>query len=77
MQVLWRGNVRYCSVSALESEGVGVMGKYVGYVIMILIVLFAVEFFGIVDIPYFDIPDYFSGKEGMMDKTEKAMNQLK
>ena len=45
------------------------MGKYVGYVILILIILLAVEYFGIVDIPYFDIPDYFSGKEDMMDKT--------
>ena len=53
------------------------MGKYVGYVILILIVLFAVEYFGIVDIPYFDIPDYFSGKEGMMDKSEEALKQLK
>jgi len=53
------------------------MGKYVGYVILILVVLFAVEFFGIVDIPYFDIPNYFSGKEDMIDKTEKAMEQLK
>ena len=53
------------------------MGKYVGYVILILIVLFAVEYFGIYDIPFFDIPDYFSGKESMMDKTEKAMEQLK
>ena len=54
-----------------------VMGKYVGYVILILVVLFAVEYFGIFDIPFFDIPDYLSGKEGMMDKTEKAMEQLK
>ena len=53
------------------------MGKYIGYVILILIVLCAVEFFGIVDIPYFDIPNYFSGKEDMIDKTEKAMEQLK
>ena len=53
------------------------MGKYVGYVILVLLVLFAVEFFGIVDIPYFDIPNYFSGKEDMIDKTEKAMEQLK
>ena len=52
------------------------MGKYVGYAILALIVLFAVEFFGIVDIPYFDIPDYFSGKEDMIDKTENAMKQL-
>ena len=53
------------------------MGKYVGYMILILIVLFAVEYFRIIDIPFFDIPDYFTGKEGMMDKTEDAMNQLK
>ncbi|MFC1876492.1 hypothetical protein ACFL2E_04365 [Thermodesulfobacteriota bacterium] len=53
------------------------MGKYVGYVILILIVLFAVEYFGIIDIPFFDIPDYFTGKEGMIDKTEDAMKQLK
>ena len=52
------------------------MGKYIGYVILILIVLFAVEFFGIVDIPYLDIPNYFSGKEDMIDKTENAMKQL-
>ena len=53
------------------------MGKYVGYVILILGFLFAIEFFGIFDIPYFDIPDYFSGKENMIEKTEEAMDQLK
>ncbi len=53
------------------------MGKYVGYVILILIILFAVEYFGIIDIPFFDIPDYFTGKESMIDKTEDAMKQLK
>jgi len=53
------------------------MGKYVGYVILILIVLFAVEYFGIIDIPFFEIPDYFGGKESMINKTEDAMNQLK
>ena len=53
------------------------MGKYVGYVILILLILFAIEYFEIVDIPYFEIPDYFSGKAGMLDKTEDAMQQLK
>ena len=48
------GTVQYVQI---ESAGVVAMGKYVGYVILILIVLFAVEYFGIVDIPYFDIPD--------------------
>ena len=53
------------------------MGKWVGYVILILLILFAIEYFEIVDIPYFDIPDYFSGKKDMMDKTEQAMEHLK
>jgi hypothetical protein len=53
------------------------MGKYIGYLILILSVLFAVEFFGIVDIPYFDIPDYLSGKEDIVGKTEGALEQLK
>ena len=53
------------------------MGKYVGYVILIVIILFAVEYFGIIDIPFFDIPDYLSGKESMMDKSEEALKQLK
>jgi hypothetical protein len=53
------------------------MGKYIGYAILILFVLFAVEFFGIVDIPYFDIPDYLSGKDAMVGKTEGALEQLK
>jgi hypothetical protein len=52
------------------------MGKYVGYVILILLILFAIEFLEIIDIPYFDLPDYFSGKENMIDKTEKTMEQL-
>ena len=64
-------------MSPTRSYGVSVMGKYVGYVIMILVVLFAVEYFGIYDIPFFDIPDYLSGKEGIIDKTEEAMKQLK
>ena len=39
------------------------MGKYVAYVIGILIVLFALEWFGIVDVPFLEIPNYLSGKE--------------
>lgn len=53
------------------------MGKYVGYVILILVILLAVEYFEVFDIPYFDIPDYFSGKENMLDKTENAIDKIK
>ena len=53
------------------------MGKYVAYVIIILLVLFGLEFFEVVDIPFLEIPDYLSGKEKMVDGTGKALEQLK
>ena len=53
------------------------MGKYVAYFIIIVIVLFILEWFGIVDIPLIDIPGYLSGKEEAIDKTEKALEQIK
>ena len=53
------------------------MGKYLAYVIVIVIVLFAIEWFEIVDIPLIEIPDYLSGKEEAIDKTEQALEQLK
>ena len=53
------------------------MGKYVGYFIIIVVALFLLEWFGIVDIPFIDIQGYLSGKEDVIDKTEKALEQLK
>ena len=53
------------------------MGKFVAYFIVIVMVLFALEWFEIVDIPFLEIPDYLSGKEETVDKTEKALKQLK
>jgi hypothetical protein len=52
------------------------MGKYVAYFLIIVIALFVLEWFGIVDIPLIDIPGYFSGKEDAIHKTEKALEQL-
>jgi hypothetical protein len=62
--------------SLIQYKGIGLMGKYVGYVILILLILFTIEFLGIVNIPILNIPDYFSGKDDMIEKTEKAMEQL-
>ena len=53
------------------------MGKYVGYFVIIVVILFVLEWFQIVDIPLIDIPTYLSGKEDAIDKTEKALEQLK
>jgi len=53
------------------------MGKYIGYLLLIIIILFALEWFQIVDIPYFEIPDYMAGKKVMVNSTEKALDQVK
>jgi hypothetical protein len=52
------------------------MGKYIAYAIIILLVLFALEWFEIVDIPFLEIPDYLSGKEELINKTDNALDQL-
>ena len=53
------------------------MGKYVGYFVIIVVILFLLEWFGIVDIPFIDIQGYLSNKEVMVDKTQNALEQLK
>ena len=53
------------------------MGKYIGYLLLIMVILFTLEWFQIVDIPYFEIPDYMGGKKVIIDSTEKALDQVK
>jgi hypothetical protein len=53
------------------------MGKLVIYALIIVIAAFVLEFFRIVDIPFLEIPDYLSGKAGMVHKTEDIMDQVK
>ncbi len=51
------------------------MGKYIGYILCILVILFALEYFQIVDIPYFDIPDLQSKGEEYKKKSEDNMRR--
>lgn len=51
------------------------MGKYVGYTILVIATLFVLEFFQIVDVPFLEIPDYLSGKKGMVESTEGGLRQ--
>ena len=53
------------------------MGKYVIYALIGVIAIFVLEFFQIVDIPYFEIPDYMSGKTEMVQKTHDMVDQIK
>jgi len=52
------------------------MGKYIIYGIIILIVLFILEWLEIVDVPFLEIPDFTSGKEQMIHKTVEAVDSL-
>ena len=53
------------------------MGKYIGYILLILVVLFALEWFEIFDVPFLEIPDYTSSKKEMMDTTKEVMEEMK
>ena len=53
------------------------MGKYVGYAILILAVIFVLEWFQIVDVPFFEIPDFLSGKKDMVDSTRDVLEEMK
>ena len=51
------------------------MGKYIGYTFLIIVVVIALEYFQIVDVPYFDIPDLTSGKKNMTHSTDDAIKK--
>ncbi len=53
------------------------MGKYIGYILLIFAVLFALEWFEIFDVPFFEIPDFTSGKKDMMDSSKEIMDRMK
>jgi hypothetical protein len=53
--------------------GEATMGKYIGYLLIILVILFALEYFQIVDIPYFDLPDLQTKGEAIKLKSETNM----
>jgi hypothetical protein len=52
------------------------MGKYLGYAIIFIVVMFVLEWFQIVDVPFFEIPDFMSGKKDMIHSTEDVLEQM-
>jgi hypothetical protein len=53
------------------------MGKYIGYIIVILIALFILNWFKIVDIPFLDPPDFTLDKQESIHKTEDTLEKTK
>jgi hypothetical protein len=52
------------------------MEKYLGYAILIIGVIVVLEWFQIVDVPFLEIPDFLSGKKGMIHSTEDVLEQM-
>jgi hypothetical protein len=51
------------------------MLKYVGLAIIIVIALFFLEWFAIVDVPFLEIRDFTAGKKAMLGKTIEAIEK--
>jgi hypothetical protein len=49
------------------------MGKYIVYIIGILVILLFLEWFRIVDIPYIDLPNYTGSKKVLYEKTPDSI----
>ena len=53
------------------------MGKYIVYTILIIVVIFVLEWLQIFDVPFFEIPDYMSGKRDMINSTKDVVEHIK
>jgi hypothetical protein len=53
------------------------MGKFIGYALLFIVIVLALEWFHIVDVPYLDIPDYTAGKKQGIESTQDAVDQMK
>ena len=51
------------------------MGKYIAYIICVIGILIALEYFKIVDVPYLDLPDLQTKGEQIKEKSEDNMRR--
>ena len=51
------------------------MGKYVAYFLIFLVIIIALEYFQIVDVPFFDLPDISAKGKLIHDKSEENMKR--
>jgi hypothetical protein len=52
------------------------MAKYFLYLFIIFVLLFALEFFKVVDVPYLEIPDWVSGTEENLQKGAESADKI-
>ena len=51
------------------------MGKFIIYALCTVVLLFLLEWFRIVDIPYFDIPDFTGSKKVLIEKSPESLKE--
>ena len=51
------------------------MGKYIAYTLVVLVILFFLEWFQIVDIPYVDLPNLTKQQKEVIEKSEDNMRK--
>jgi hypothetical protein len=68
---------RYTLTSRVTSGDHIQMGKYIGYALFFISVIFVLEWFQIVDVPFFEVPDFMPGKKGMIHSTQDVLEQMK
>ena len=51
------------------------MGKYIAYFLIFLVIIIALEYFQIVDVPFFDLPDISAKGKLIHDKSEENMKR--
>ena len=52
------------------------MGKYVIFGVVILLALFILNWFKIINIPLLDVPDYTKNKQEMISNSQDSVKQL-
>ena len=52
------------------------VGKYVAYALVVLLVLFALNWFDIVHIPFMNVPDFTAAKQDLMNQSGEVVQGL-
>ena len=51
--------------------------KYLCYAILFLLAVFCLELFEVVDVPFFDLPDFLTEKGDLIKKTTDGLDEIK
>ena len=73
MQIIAWSNKRFSIQPAVQQEAY--MGKYIAYTLVVVVVLFFLEWFQIVDIPYVDLPNLAEQQKEAVEKSEDNMRR--